>query len=184
MPTIKELKGRVASIQNKLGTIREFEEQYESIATSIKSVEIAPLRITSSDLELDVSLTVKDWKSDKISRYKAMKRLDQVLTTADKYAEYAEGGTSSQRRTTLTADILAATRDSARFKGMADSASKTGSVDSEEDFFYMVVANAMTNVKGISRQKMLFQLNDRLERKGYSKVNAFILKQYTGKRDF
>lgn len=178
MRTVKELRDRVSMIQRKLGTIREFEQQYESIATSIKAVEIAPLRITSSDIELDVSLTIKEWKSDKISRYKAMKRLDNVLETAEKYAEYAGDGTASQRRTTLTADILAATRDSARFKGMADSATKGGNVDSEEDFFYMVVADAMNNLRGVDKQSLLTQLNSKLSDKGYSKVSRTTLKYY------
>lgn len=179
MKTIKDFNGLVSEIQQKSQGIREWVEQYESIVTSIKSVEIAPLKISASDIELDVSSTIRLWKDKGITRYEAMKRLEQTLEIANKYTRYAGTGTANQRRTTLTADILAATRDSARFKGMANSATKGGDIESEEDFFYRVVADAVSNLRGVNKASLITQLNARLEEKGYPTVNKTFLNSYT-----
>lgn len=191
--TIGELNALIEEIQGKLGTIREFEAQYNSITSGISTVEIAPLKIASADIEIDVSSTLRNYRDKtttrggderQLSRYEAIKRLNQVLVVAEKYASYAGTGSASNRRTTLTAEILAATRDSERYKAMADSAStnRANGIEDEEDFFYRTVADAINNVNGIDASSMITQLNSKLKQQGYNDISKKLLSHYTQKK--
>lgn len=185
MATYKQLEKKVERIEDKMGDIRRFEQHFNSIASKIKSVEIAPLKFRSDDLSLDLKETRKSIKQLRSSSTmdinkwnKTMGRLNDILSTAEKFASYTYTNLSvNQQRARLLEDILVQTRDSARFQGMMESAYKSSSsrLQSEEELFYLVVKESM-DVPGIDKRGFITRLNAKLRNSGYPEIDRNLLK--------
>ncbi len=183
MPDYKSLEKKFNKIEQDMGDIRQFEAHFDSIASKIKAVEIAPLKFRGDDLSLDLRETrklVKQHREGNVvgtSWKETMERLNDIADTAQKFAGYTNSQLSmNQQRARLLEDMLVSTRDSARFQGMMTSAynSSKSRLESEEELFYMVVKEGMS-VPGIDKRGLISRLNAKLEAKGYMPIDKAVL---------